>query len=229
MTGQVRNISTREYHIYINSRANDLPIHKEEVERSIIDKFRALSGCSDPLVLRLFSVNAQLDFIHKDLFHKTHINNLVHINRSRLFYSMLFKRSRRQMGVIIRKPTLIVVLVDLKCTIAKDRKEVAAIDDAQEAAASNIDHDYYMELSAKPFLELEEKMEVKKYNLASHYGVDLTKITPKFVKTFDREKPRTIWYNSVKVLDPNMKLYDAIIDWHSKSAGEIENRMDLKR
>jgi len=49
MTGCVRNISTREYHIYINSRANDLPIHKEEVEKSIIDKFRVLSGCSDPL------------------------------------------------------------------------------------------------------------------------------------------------------------------------------------
>jgi len=55
------------------------------------------------------------------------------------------------MGIVIRKPMLIVVLVDLKCTIAKDRKEVAAIDDAQEAAASNIDHNYYMELSAKTF------------------------------------------------------------------------------
>jgi len=130
MTGHVRNISTREYHIYINSQANDLPIHKEEVERSIIDKFRALSCCSDPLVLSLFSVNAKLDFIHKDLFHQTHVNNLVHINRSRLFYSMLFKRSRRQMGIVIRKPMPIVVPVGLKRTIAKDRKEVAPLDDA---------------------------------------------------------------------------------------------------
>jgi len=196
MTGHVRNISTREYHIYINSRANNLPIHKEEVERSIINKFRALSGCSDPLILRLFSMNAKLDFIHKDLFHETHVNNLVHLNISRSFYSMLFKRSCRQMGVIIRKPTPIAVPVGLKHTIAKDRKEVATIDDAQEAAASNIDDDYYMELSSKPFLELEEKMEVKKYNLAMHYGVDQTEITPKFVKTFDREKSRTVWYKS---------------------------------
>jgi len=123
------------------------------VEKSIIDKLRALSGCSDPLVSRLFSINAKLDFIHKDLFHQTHVNNLVHINRSRLFYSMLFKRSR-QMGIIIRKPTPIVIPKDLKHTIAKDRKEVAALDDAQEAAAFNIDNDHYMELSAKPFLEL---------------------------------------------------------------------------
>jgi len=229
MTGRVRNISTWEYHIYINSRANDLPIHKEEVERSIIDKFRALSGCSDPLVLRLFSVNAKLDFIHKDLIHETHVNNLVHINRSRLFYSMLFKRSRRQMGVVIRKPTTIAMPVNLKHTKAKDRKEVAALDDAQEATASNIDHDYYMELSAKPFLELEEKMEVKKYNLAAHYRVDQTEITPEFVKTFDREKPRTVWYNTVKALDTKMKLHDAIVDWRNKSAGEIEDSMDLKR
>jgi len=130
MTGHVRNISTREYHIFINSRANDLPIHKEEVEKSIIDKFRALSGCSDPLVLWLFSVNAKIDFIHKDLFHQTHVNNLVHINRSRSFYSMLFKRSHSQMGIVIRKPMPIVVPKDLKCIIAKDRQEVAAIDDA---------------------------------------------------------------------------------------------------
>jgi len=34
------------------------------------------------------------------------------------------------MGVVIRKPMPIVVPVNLKRTIAKDRKEVAAIDDA---------------------------------------------------------------------------------------------------
>jgi len=86
-----------------------------------------------------------------------------------------------------------------------------------------------MELSAKPFLELEEKLELKKYNLATHYGVDPTKITPKFVKTFDREKPRTIWYNSVKALDSDMKLHGAIVDWCSQSAGDIMNSIDLKR
>jgi len=40
-----------------------------------------------------------------------------------------------------------------------------------------------MELSAKPFLELEEKLELKKYNLARHYRVDPNEITPEFVKT----------------------------------------------
>jgi len=105
--------------------------------------------------MQLFSINAKIDFIHKDLFHQTHVNNLVHIKRSRSFYSMLFKRSHQQMGVVIRKPMPIVVPKDLKHTIAQDRKEVAAIDDAQEAAAFNIDNDHYMDLSAKPFLELE--------------------------------------------------------------------------
>jgi len=77
-------------------------------------------------------------------------------------------------------------------------------------------------------LELEEKMEVKKYNLATHYGVDQTKITPEFVKTFDREKPRTVWYNTVKALDTKMKLHDAMVNWRSKSVGEIEDGIDLK-
>jgi len=82
--------------------------------------------------------------------------------------------------------------------------------------------------SAKSFLELEEKLELKKYNLATHYGVDPTKITPKFVKTFDREKSRAIWYNTVKALVLDMKLHDAIVDWRSKSAGDIMNSIDLK-
>jgi len=86
-----------------------------------------------------------------------------------------------------------------------------------------------MELSAKPFLELEEKLEIKKYNLANHYGVDPTKIMAKFVKTFDREKPRTIWDNTVKALDLDIKLHYAIVDWSSKSVGEIMNSIDLKR
>jgi len=88
MLGHVRSILTREYHIYINSRSHDLPIHKEEVEKSIIDKFSALSGCRDPLVLWLFSIDSKINFIQKDLFHQTHVNNLVHLNRSRSFYSM---------------------------------------------------------------------------------------------------------------------------------------------
>jgi len=50
------------------------------------------------------------------------------------------------------------------------QKEVAANDDTQEAVAFNIDMDHYTELSNKNFLELEEKLEVKKYNLAMHYG-----------------------------------------------------------
>jgi len=106
---------------------------------------------------------------------------------------MLLKQSLNRMGVVVREPTPIKVPKDLKCTIAKDRKEVAAIDNAWEATAFNIDVEHYIELSAKPFLELEEKLELKKYNLATHYGVDPNKITPEFVKTFDREKPRTMW------------------------------------
>jgi len=100
------------------------------VEKSIIDRFKALNGCNDPLVHQLFSISGKIEFIHKDLFHQTHVNNLVHMNRSRSFYSMLFKQSCRQMGVVIRKPTRIAVPNDLKHTIAKDRKEVATIDDA---------------------------------------------------------------------------------------------------
>jgi len=63
---------------------------------------------------------------------------------------MLFKQSCKRMGIVVREPTPIKVPKDLKCPIAKDRKEVAAIDDAQEAAAFNIDGKGYMELSAKP-------------------------------------------------------------------------------
>jgi len=51
-----------------------------------------------------------------------------------------------------------------------------------------------------------EKLELKKYNLARHYGVDPDKITPEFVKTFNREKPRTIRYNTFKALSTYMKL-----------------------
>jgi len=71
----------------------------------------------------------EIDFQQRDLFHQTHVNNLVHLNRSRCFYKMLFKRSRKRMGIVVREPTLIKVPKDLKSTIAKDRKEVAAIDD----------------------------------------------------------------------------------------------------
>jgi len=68
-------------------------------------------------------------------------------------------RAGCSLGIVIRKPRPINVPKDLKRTIAKDRKEVATIDDAQEAVAFNIDSDHCMELSAKLFLELEEKIQ----------------------------------------------------------------------
>jgi len=34
----------------------------------------------------------------------------------------------------------------------------------------------------------------------------------KLQPTFDREKPRTVWYNSVKALPFDMKLHDGIMD-----------------
>jgi len=125
MLGWVRNVSTREYHIFINSRSNDLPIHKEEVEKSITNKFRAMSSFHDPLVSRLFSVNGKLEFGNRDLFHQTHVNNIVHLNCSRCFFNTLFKQARRQMNVVVREPTQIEVPKDLKHTIAKDQKEVS--------------------------------------------------------------------------------------------------------
>jgi len=53
MLGHVRNVSTCEYHIFINSRSHNLHIHKEEVEKIIVEKFRALSGCHNPLGPRM--------------------------------------------------------------------------------------------------------------------------------------------------------------------------------
>jgi len=70
MLGQVRNVSTREYHIYITLISRDLPIHKEEVERSIADQFGVLTSCWEPLELQLVSINGKRDFVFKDLFHQ---------------------------------------------------------------------------------------------------------------------------------------------------------------
>jgi len=70
MLGHVRNILTREYHIFINSRAHDLPIHNEEVEKSIIDKFRTLNGCKNPLFLGSFALMPRLSLYIRTSFTK---------------------------------------------------------------------------------------------------------------------------------------------------------------
>jgi len=125
--------------MYINSVNLNMSIHKEEVERSIANQFGALTSCREPLELWLVSIRGKRVFEFKDLFHQTHVNNIVHLNHSRCFYKMLFKRSWRQMGMVVREPTLIKVPKDLNSTINKDRKEVAVNDDARMARAFDID------------------------------------------------------------------------------------------
>jgi len=64
--------------------------------------------------------------------------------------------------------------------------------------------------------------------MALHYGVEPREITPEFVMTFNREKPRTVWYNTVKAIPTDMKLHDGILAWRTRSAQEDINSIDLK-
>jgi len=57
----------------------------------------------------------------------------------------------------------------------------------------------------KPFLEQEEKLEVKKFNLVLHYGIKPNEITPTFVKTFEKE-------NTVKAISTDVKLHEVIME-----------------
>jgi len=43
-----------------------------------------------------------------------------------------------------------------------------------------------------------------------------------------REKPRTIWYNTVKARPIKVKLYGAILEWQSRSGEEIKDSIDLQ-
>jgi len=122
------------------------------------------------------------------------------------------------MGVVIREPTLIDVPQDLKHTIVKDKKEEATNDDTWEAAAFNIDMDHYSELCSKNFLELEEKLEVKKYNLALHYRVD-HKIHPSLSRPLIGRS--TAQYGIT--ISANMKLHDTILEWCSRSRFDIKD------
>jgi len=79
------------------------------VERSIANHFGVLIPCHEPLELWLVSICGKRDFVFKDLFHQTHVNNLVNLNCSRSFYKMMFKRSWMQMDVLVKPPTPIAV------------------------------------------------------------------------------------------------------------------------
>jgi len=130
------------------------------------------------------------------------------------------------MGVVVKPPTEIEVPKDLKCTITKDKKEVAANDDARMARAFDIDMDCYSELCSKNFLELDKNLELKKYKLMLHYGVNPKEITPKFVTIFDKEKPRSVWYYTVSTIPNKMTTHKAILEWCNKSALKIGSIID---
>jgi len=90
---------------------------KVETFLMIYTWIHSLNSCHYPLVSQIISVNGKIDFKYRDFFHQTHINNLVHLNRSRCFYKTLFKKSHKRMGVVVREPTPIEVPKDLKHAI----------------------------------------------------------------------------------------------------------------
>jgi len=91
--------------------------------------------------MRLIDVSGKNEFGFKDLFHQTHVNNVVHLNRSKSFFKMLFKCCSEDMGAVCRAPTPCAPPIGLQVKIANDKKLVNAANQNKVAKSFDVTAD----------------------------------------------------------------------------------------
>jgi hypothetical protein len=107
MLGRVRNVESREYHIYCKYSSSDLPDTVEEIERAIATRVEIANIVCNPLEMpKMINATGTYEYTLKDLYYHLHIGNIVHRCQSRNHFSRLFQQCRRESVFRLKKKLL---------------------------------------------------------------------------------------------------------------------------
>ncbi len=193
MLGRVRDIASREYHIFIKDHPKDLPDTVEEVEKAMAQR-KEIYGMKTNLLKRptRFSDTAdEREFVLKDLYYHLHVGNIVHRCQSRNRFRELFQQHRAMMGVKlvnrsveIPQPEAIAISIKHKETV----EQLVADEHSRIAGAPAIDAEEAERLSHVDCPTIEQRDALTVYRLAETYHVPRSVIGPAFVETYSRDR-----------------------------------------
>lgn len=205
MMGRVRNLETREYHIYVKNDPRDVPTTFAGVE-SILKTVNGVAtltaaGINNSLDGAVTYLNAlgEEEFALKDLEYYTHIGNMLHKCLSQRYFHPLLMKAREDMGAVVTIIDKCEQEPEVVAEMRAQKKEIMqeiAVESMERLLSAPVPRDEEVDgLQNSDQLTPEEIRGLHMYNLADDYGVDVDKIDAAFLKKFDNPRVRTAWHN----------------------------------
>jgi hypothetical protein len=233
MLGRVRNVESREYHIYCKYSASDLPDTVEEIEHTIATRVEISNIVCNPLEMpKLINATGAYEYTLKDLYYHLHIGNIVHRCQSRNHFSQLFQQCRRESGVQIKKKASGLSEEKVQEVRTKNKKIVDEIVMQQNKAiaeAPGLSDEEAGRLKHEEILTLEQKNSLTAHRLANCYHVLPEVITPEFVKKYNKPKVMSTFSNLNYQVLSQESIADAVNKWRQLQAEEDNSIEDLSR
>lgn len=232
MLGRVRNVESRQYHIFIKYSASDLPDTVPEIERAVADRAEISNIECNPLNMpKMINSTGQYEYTLKDLFYHLHVGNIVHRCQSRNHFRRLFMQCRYESGVIIKKKESELSEESTKEVREDNQKIVKKIVEQQNAAiaaAKVLDEREIEQLkAADDGLTVEQRNSLTMHHLADCYRVPLEQITPKFVATYNKPKIMSIFHNLNRIVRLNEPIVEAVKKWRAARNAQTASIDDL--
>eukprot|EP01127_Copromyxa_protea_P021897 TRINITY_DN764_c0_g2_i3.p1 TRINITY_DN764_c0_g2~~TRINITY_DN764_c0_g2_i3.p1 ORF type:complete len:329 (-),score=42.82 TRINITY_DN764_c0_g2_i3:258-1244(-) len=199
MMGRVRDIASREYHIYIDEIPMNLPQTVRQIKNAIATEAEIADIACNPMNMpRMINANGKYKYKLKDLYYHVHVANIVHRCQSRNRFSGLFLRCRAQMGIALE---IVKNSMDVEDTAAIICAVKDIIDEQQSqhieaiVSADILTHEEANIMQDDETLSLDDKRALAKHKLVEYYAVDPAAVTPEFVDKFSTKKVKTIYQN----------------------------------
>lgn len=224
MLNRVRNVATREYHLFINgggAKTNEtlagmekivdtiravqhIKLEKEEtvekVEEILLqDSEKAIGNVATkiPRAVRFVNQLNLHEYRNKGLRYWMKVYNLLIQQISRRNFKRMFLHIAQVNNYEIKMApeTQPEDLKDLQIEVKQIDKEIANRSVREIIEAPILDDLEYKAMNSKDFLTKQEQVTVAKTKLCDTYQVAAEAITPAFVKTFDNERSMGIFRN----------------------------------
>lgn len=199
MMGRVRDISSGEHHIFVNSSYGDFPDTQEAIERTMATQAEIADLEVNPLGLpRQINATGEYQWRVKDLYYKLHVGNLLHRCQSRNRFADLFKQLRRVSGVAI---STVNEKLSEKATQEITSEIVSIAADNRKcryftiANAMPIEQEDAEKLAKQDTKTPEESASLESYHLAKTYDICQENLTPEFVEKYNNSKTKQIYHN----------------------------------
>ena len=198
MMGRVRDISTAEYHIHVKRCAGGMPNTRAAMERYVASKDFLGNLATNPIgALKMLNAAGEYEYRNKDLYHRLHVLNLLHVAQSKNDFEPRLRALRVQAGAVATEYVSTMDDIERGTIHAQNagRVQEQIINEcARIAHAAPLNAEEADDFAARrDALTRDERAQLEAHHLTRFYEMEPGTLTVPFVESHGRERMKGVW------------------------------------